>query len=188
MRRVTKTPEDGTAGGFDTILDNPNLFGGPFSYWTRQGLNLASTTVFLKQRGSLIPNLRSAKFEGQSNFVNPGIMIAGVGADIELTTENRLFLNCNYIRFAETAVLNQVLFDNKIDNEVGWDLSIGLISRPLLTDNLVIQAGLGIFVPTQGYEDIYGQNEAKVATYDQNDGRDYEDILYSAFIQLSLVY
>jgi hypothetical protein len=115
-------------------------------------------------------------------------MIAGVGADIELTTENRLFLNCNYIRFAETAVLNQVLFDNKIDNEVGWDLSIGLISRPLLTDNLVIQAGLGIFVPTQGYEDIYGQNEAKVATYDQNDGRDYEDILYSAFIQLSLVY
>jgi hypothetical protein len=181
-------PEDGTAGGFDTILDNPNLIGGPFSYWTRQGLNLASTTVFLKQRGSLIPNLRSAKFEGQSNFVNPGIMIAGVGADIELTTENRLFLNCNYIRFAETAVLNQVLFDNKIDNEVGWDLSIGLISRPLLTDNLVIQAGLGIFVPTQGYEDIYGQNEAKVATYDQNDGRDYEDILYSAFIQLSLVY
>ena len=29
-----------TATGFDTILDNPNFTGGPFSYWTRQGFNL----------------------------------------------------------------------------------------------------------------------------------------------------
>lgn len=180
-------PEDGTAEGFDSILDNPNLIGGPFSYWVRQGFNLGSTSVLLKQRNSLIPNLRSAKFEGQSNFINPGVMIAGVGADIELTTENRLFLNCNYIRFADTAVLNRVLFDNKIDNEVGWDLSIGLISRPLLTDNIVIQAGLGVFIPTQGYEDIYGTNDEPVPTYDQGQS-DYQSILYSAFIQLSLVY
>ncbi len=30
-------PTSGTATGFDTILDNPNFIGGPFSYYARQG-------------------------------------------------------------------------------------------------------------------------------------------------------
>ena len=37
--------DDGTAKGFDTILDNPNFVGGPFSYYVRQGFGLAGTAV-----------------------------------------------------------------------------------------------------------------------------------------------
>ena len=29
--------------GFDAILDNPNIAGGPFSFWNRQGIRLAQT-------------------------------------------------------------------------------------------------------------------------------------------------
>ena len=64
---------DGTAHGFDTIVDNPNFTGGPFSFWARQGFNLGGTMVNLKQRNSLVPDLRTSKTEGQANFVNPGV-------------------------------------------------------------------------------------------------------------------
>ncbi|MEO0452580.1 MAG: hypothetical protein AAFY98_00405 [Verrucomicrobiota bacterium] len=182
-------PEDGVAEGFDSIIDNPFLIGGPFSYWVRQGLGLPGTGVALKQRNSLIPNFRAPnKFEGQSNFVNPGVMIFGVGTDIELTSETRLFFNANYIRFVETNPLKQVLFDNKIDHEVGYDLSAGIIARPLLNDTFVINAGIGLLIPGQGFEDIYGFNEAPVETFDSGDGKDFEEVLYSAFIQCILTW
>ncbi len=40
---------DGKGTGFDTILDNPNFTGGPFSFWSRQGFNLGGTAVNLKE-------------------------------------------------------------------------------------------------------------------------------------------
>ncbi len=181
-------PNDGQANGFDSVLDNPNLIGGPFSYWVRQGFNLGGTSARLKQRNSLIPNLRSSKFEGQSNFVNPGVMIVGLGTDIELTTETRLFFNANYIRLVETAGLKQTLFTDEINNELGYDISLGIIARPLLNDNVVITAGIGVFLPAKGYQDIYGQNAEKVPTYDGNDVVEYENLLYSGFVQLTLAW
>ena len=50
---------DGTARGFDSVVDNPNFTGGPFSYWTRQGFNLGGTLVNLKTPSSLVPDLRT---------------------------------------------------------------------------------------------------------------------------------
>jgi len=52
---------DGEANGFDTIVDNPNFTGGPFSWYVHQGFNLAGTAVSLKQRNSLVPDLRTSK-------------------------------------------------------------------------------------------------------------------------------
>ena len=34
-----------------------------------------------KQPESLVPDFRSSKTEGQSNFVNPGVVIVGYGMD-----------------------------------------------------------------------------------------------------------
>src|SRR6185503_5703917 len=80
-----KDPTDEKAGGFDSILDDPNFAGGQFSYWNRQGIRLVSTEVGLVQPNSLLPTLRSSKTEGQANFVNPGIWIYNVGVDAEVT-------------------------------------------------------------------------------------------------------
>ena len=51
-------------------------------------------------------DLRSSKDEGQSNFINPGLFLAGVGADMDLTPELRLSTNFNYLSIADTATLD----------------------------------------------------------------------------------
>ena len=119
-------PNDRTARGFDTILDNPFFIGGPFSWYVHQGFNLSGTAVNLKQRDSLVPNLRTSKTEGQSNFANPGVYIAGLGADAEVTPKLRAFASLNYIWLAETKPIEVALMSNKVSNELGLDASLGL--------------------------------------------------------------
>lgn len=181
--------EDGRATGFDSILDNPNFTGGPFSYYARQGFNLGGTAVGLKHRNSLVPDLRSSKAEGQANFVNPGVIIAGLGAEIELTPKLRSFLNANYVRLAESDPIRTALLTNKADEELGWDLSLGFQYRPLLTDNIIISAGFGAFLPGQGYKDVYKTNPDPVPGFNSpgRAGR-VDDFLYSGLLVLTFTY
>jgi len=181
--------EDGTARGFDTIVDNPNFTGGPFSYWARQGFNLGGTLVNLKQRGSLVPNLRTSKTEGQANFVNPGVLIFGLGAEMEVTPKLRSFINGNYIRLAETDSIKTALLTSRADNEVGWDLSVGLQYRPLLTDNIIISAGFGTLIPGRGFKDIYQTSTQPVTNFDPPDRRGrVDDFLYSGVLAITFTY
>ena len=181
--------DDGTAKGFDTILDNPNFVGGPFSYYVRQGFGLAGTAVGLKQGGSLVPNLRTSKAQGQANFVNPGVYLWGLGTDIDVTPKLKAFVNANYIRFAETDPLCTVLLTDKIDREIGWDLSLGVQYRPFLTDNVILSAGWGVLLPGRGYRDIYRRSTDPVAGLEPtaNAGK-VDSFLYSGLVALTLTY
>jgi hypothetical protein len=76
-------PNNHHATGFDTILDNPNFAGTEFSYFMRQNIPLFG--VNLKQRLSIVPDLRSSKIQGQSNFVNPGLELYNIGFDVDVT-------------------------------------------------------------------------------------------------------
>ncbi len=147
-------PNDDKARGFDYIFDDPNVIGGPFSFWNRQGIRLTGTLVELVAPGSIIPDLRSSKIEGQANFVNPGIIILNGGLDMELTPKWKAVFNGSYLRFHATEILQQVLFQSEIDKEIGFDVSAGLIWRPWLNDNAIIQAGISIFIPGKGFEDL----------------------------------
>jgi hypothetical protein len=181
--------EDGTAHGFDTILENPNFTGGPFSYWARQGFNLGGTLVNLKPRGSLVPNLRTSKTQGQANFVNPGVFISGLGAEIEITPQLRSFLNANYIRLAETDPIKTALLTDKVDQEIGWDLSLGVQYRPWLTDNVIISAGFAALIPGSGFKDIYQTSTDPVPNFERTDRRGrVDDFLYSALLAVTLTY
>jgi hypothetical protein len=181
--------EDGTATGFDTIFDNPNFTGGPFSYWVRQGFNLAGTAVNIKQRNSLVPNLRTSKAQGQANFVNPGVFIYSLGTEIDTTPKLRTFLNANYIRLAETDAIQTALLTDKIRPEIGWDLSIGWQYRPFLTDNVIASAGFGVLLPGDGFRDIYRRNTSPVPGYNSRDrSGEVDDFLYSAVMALTLTY
>ncbi|HEX7655166.1 MAG TPA: hypothetical protein VF607_16780, partial [Verrucomicrobiae bacterium] len=180
---------DGTAHGFDTIVDNPNFTGGPFSYWTRQGFNLGGTLVNLKTPSSLVPNLRSSKTEGQANFVNPGVFIVGVGAEFDVTPKLRSFVNANYIRFANTEAIKTALLTDKVDGEVGWDLSLGFQYRPLLTDNIIVSAGFGVLLPGTGFKDIYKTSTDPVPGFDRTDRTGaVDDFLYSGLIAVTFTY
>ena len=183
-----KNPTDGKATGFDTIVDNPNFTGGPFSWYVHQGVGLAGTSVNLKQPDSLVPDLRTSKTEGQANFVNPGLFLGGVGTEIEVTPRLRNFMNANFIRFMDTEPIKQALFTDKVDHELGWDLSTGFQYRPLLTDNIIISAGFGVLLPLRGYKDIYQSNPNPVPGYPGPAAARVDDFLYNAVVAVTFTY
>src|SRR5437762_396823 len=160
----------------------------PFSFFVHQGFNLGGTSVNFKQRDSLVIDLRTSKSEGQSNFVNPGTIILGYGNDADITPKLKAFLNVNYIWMAETAVIRDVLFTNRTSNEIGLDCSLGIQYRPLLTNNIIITAGVGFLVPGQGYKDIYRANTNPVFGYPGPSAGKVDDFLYSGILTLTLTY
>jgi len=151
-------PTDSTARGFDAILDNTSFVGGKFSFWNSQAIRLTQTGVALVEPRSIIPSLRSSKIQGQANFVNPGITIYNAGIDMDTTPKLRTFLNYNYIRFNRTEPLELVLFQPGIRHEVGHDLGIGFIYRPLLNENIVVVGGASGLRPGTGFTNIFSSN------------------------------
>ena len=159
-----KNPRDGTARGFDAIIDDSNFAGGFFSFWNREGIRLAGSGVGLVSEDSLIPSLRSSKTEGQANFVNPGLFLYNAGADVDITPKMRGFVNLNLIRFQYTAPLELLLFQRPIHAGVGADSGIGISYRPPLSENIILTGVVNGLVPFQGFRDIYtGQTLFSVA-------------------------
>ena len=148
-------PRNGQARGFDAIEDFPEFAGGIFSLWNREGIRLTGAGVNLTSPDSLLPSLRSDKDEGQANFVNPGIFLANLGMDFDLTPKLRGFVNANYLRFEDTQSLELLLFQSPIHHTIGVDSSLGVRYRPPLTENISITAGAAALVPGQGLRDIY---------------------------------
>lgn len=166
-----RNPTDGTARGFDSILDNVNFAGSGFSFFNRQGIGLTQTGINLTNRSSLLNDFRSSKTQGQAQFVNPGVIVTNAGLDAELTPKLKAILNFNYLWFAATEPLQYVLHQPKVRSTIGADYSVGLIYRPLLTQNIVLSGGLAYFTPGNGFKDI------------QDGGS-----LYSAFFSATLTF
>lgn len=165
---------DGVAQGFDTILDNPNFAGGEFSYWQRQQIKLFG--VNLVQRMSLVPDLRSSKFQGQTNFVNPGLYLLNFGMDADLTPKLKAIGNVNLLWFDQTEVLEQFVFQSDIANFIGTDISLGAEWRPLLSNNIVVVGGASCLVPGDGFQDLYDPFVGEVGT------------LFAGFLEVQLAY
>jgi hypothetical protein len=174
---------DHNAEGFDSILDNPNFAGGEFSYWQRQNLQLFG--VGLVQRQSLVPDLRSSKNQGQSNFVNPGLILFNLGMDFEITPKLRAITNANYLLFDRTEVLETFTFQDDISHRIGTDLSLGLEYRPLLNDNIVFEGGFASLIPSGGLRDLYGEYDPFVA---KKSAQPELDNLYSMFAKMAFVF
>jgi hypothetical protein len=148
-------PRDRRARGFDSILDLPNFAGGLFSFWDREAIRLTGSGVLLTAPGSLLPNLRASKDEGQAEFVNPGIFIANAGADFDITPKLRGFANVNFLRFERTEPLEFLLFQSPIHHTIGTDAGVGVEYRPPLSENIVLTGGAAALQPGQGFKDIY---------------------------------
>lgn len=162
--------DDDLATGFDSIFEAPNFAGGTFSFWNRQAIKLQG--VNLTNRNSHLPDLRSSKTQGQLNFVNPGLFLWNAGADVEVLPELKAVINLNLTRFQYTETLESFTQQDSIRKELGLDLGLGLIGRPLLNNNVVFTLGTSAFFPGSGFQDLYEDRET----------------LYSLFAQLSLTY
>jgi hypothetical protein len=163
-------PTDDVGRGFDAIVDQPVFAGGPFSFWNSQPIRIFG--VGLVQKQSLLPSLRSSKFEGQSSFVNPGLWLFNAGYDADLTPEIRVIANVNYLRFAYTASLDYFLHQPSIANDIGIDYGLGLVYRPLFSNNIILSAGVSALTPLEGFEAIYESSQT----------------LMSGFVSLVLTY
>jgi class III cytochrome C family protein len=177
-----KKPFDDSATGFDAIVDIPEFAGGKFSFWNSQGIRLLNTGVGLKSGESLLPSLRSSKFEGQTNFVNPGIFLYNLGLEAELTPKLRGIATLNYMHFHHTESMEEVLFQPNIRRAIGFDYGVGVLYRPFLTENWIIQGGFSSLIPGAGFRDIYTSNCSG-----QGCGQSSK-ILFSSFIRLKFTY
>jgi hypothetical protein len=183
---------DGQANGFDGIVPNQQFAGGGFlgnpaladrglinnqfeaggiNFLNRETIPLTGTALTLFGPNSLIPAMRAGAFEGQANFVNPGILLFNAGFDAKITPKLRSSINVNYAKFNRTEVLQAVLFQGHIRHAIGLDSGLGLQYRPLLSENLVITTGFGTLAPGGGFEDIYTRR-----------------LLFSGFLNVRLVF
>jgi hypothetical protein len=150
------SPYGKTETGFDAVFENPQFAGGDTSYWISQAVPLiGGGGVALTGPNSILNALRSSKDEGQSNFANPGIGLAGLGADADLLPVLRVSLNLNDLYFAQTQVLEAARDAAGIDRHIGEEASLSAIYRPLDTQNIVLRAAYAHLFPGQGFRDLF---------------------------------
>jgi hypothetical protein len=167
-------PFDDKANGFDAIFENPQFAGADTSFVIRQNVPLiGGGGIALMGRNGIIPSLRPSKEQGQSNFINPGIQMIGVGADADLLPVLRLSVNWNYFQFDTTAILEAARQQGPIDEALGHDVSVALIYRPFMTQNVVMRLSAASLLGEDGFDDLYG-NEA--------------DTPYSVLANITLMY
>jgi hypothetical protein len=166
-------PYDDKSTGFDAILENPLIAGADTSFWIRQAIPLiGGGRIALSGQNGVLNSLRPNKFQGQSNFTNPGIVLFGLGADLDITPQIRASLNVNQLFFAETAVLEAARNQSDLRRRIGADLSMSITYRPFTSQNIVLRLAGSMLVPQKGYKDLFGS----------------EDIPYSVFANLILAY
>jgi hypothetical protein len=150
-------PYDDTEGGFDAIFENPIFAGADTSYWIRQTIPFAGggRAIAVNGRNGILNSLRSSKEQGQSNFNNPGLILAGVGADFDLTPQFRLSANANHLWFENTATLQVLRNEGSIPREIGFDLSAAAIWRPKATQNIVFRLSAATLVAGDGFQNLF---------------------------------
>ncbi|MGX7951568.1 hypothetical protein ACWPM1_03285 [Tsuneonella sp. HG249] len=150
-------PYDDTESGYDAVFENPIFAGADTSYWIRQSIPFAGggRAVSVNNRNGVLASLRSSKEEGQSNFNNPGTMLAGAGADFDLTPELRLSTNANHLWFENTSSLEALRNEGSVPKAIGWDLSAAAIWRPKATQNIVARLSAAALLPGAGFKDLF---------------------------------
>lgn len=152
-------PYDDKSTAFDAIFENPLIAGADSSFWIRQAVPLiGGGRVTLSGQYGILNSLRSNKGQGQSNFTNPGLILAGLGSDFEVTPKLRAAVNIHQLWFETTEVLEAARNHGGISNDIGLDLSLALIYRPLTSQNIVIRASASALIPGGGYERLYGDD------------------------------
>jgi len=160
-------PFDNQETGFDAIFENPIFAGADTSYWIRQSIPFAGggRAVSINGRNGILNSLRSSKEEGQSNFNNPGTILAGAGADFDLTPKLRVSGNLNHLWFHKTAILETLRNEGSISTDIGWDASVAAIYRPKFTQNLVLRASAALLQPGDGFRDLFANSDGDKRYY-----------------------
>ena len=155
-----RKPFDDRSTGFSAIFENPIFAGADTSYWIRQNIPLiGGGEVALTERNGLIPDLRTSREHGQSNFDNPGLELIGLGGDFDLAPKHRLSANLNELWFDNTKTLELARNQRPIGKRIGTDASVAYIWRPFMTQNIVIRLSAAALIPGEGLKNLYGSSD-----------------------------
>jgi hypothetical protein len=173
-------PQDGHATGFDSIFENPQFAGSDASYFIRQSLPyIGGGIVGLNQPNGVLADIRSSKLEGQSNFINSGLILAGIGTDTDILPELRMSTNFNFLRAVDVQPLQFLRHQGNITNNLGYDLSVAFTYRPLDTQNIIFRVSGAALIPTNGLKAIYRTDPGLFSG---------PNFLYAAMINMILTY
>lgn len=157
-----KNAYDNRSTGFDAIFENPIFAGADTSYWISQGIPLiGGGGVALVQPNGMLPDLRTSKELGQSNFDNPGLRLIGIGGDFDFTPASRVSANLNQLWFDNTATLEAARQQANIGRSIGTDASVAWIYRPFFTQNLVFRLSGAVLRPGSGFKSLYGTDHSQ---------------------------
>jgi hypothetical protein len=170
-----RNPYDNQENGFDAIFENPIFAGADTSYWIRQSIPFAGggRAIGITGRNGVLNSLRSSKEQGQSNFNNPGTMLAGVGFDADIKPNLRISGNLNELWFQNTSNLQVLRSEGSIPRNIGTDASLAAIFRPFAVQNLVFRLSGAVLQPGKGFKDLF--------TSSRRDSRFYS-VLFNAVI------
>jgi hypothetical protein len=152
-------PYDDKSTGYDAILENPLIAGADSSFWIRQAVPLiGGGRVTLSGQNGILNSMRPNKGQGQSNFTNPGLMLLGAGADFDITPKLRASVNVNQLWFDKTEVLEVARNHGNIPKDIGQDISLAVIYRPLTSQNVILRVSASALIPGGGYERLFGDD------------------------------
>jgi len=154
---------DDTARGFDGIFEFPAFAGGEASFFNRQEIRLGG--VGFTQRLSPYVDLSSSKLEGQSNYVNPGLILIGAALDAELAPKWKANIGGSYLRLADTDTLEIFLESEDIPQELGWELFLATQYRPLLNNNIIVNVGVSPFFPGPAFRKVFETGSVQYSVF-----------------------
>jgi hypothetical protein len=149
-------PFDRHSGGFDGINQTAIFAGTDSTFFLHQRLPLVLDAIDLKERDSLFPSLRSTTDTGESNYTNPGLELAGLGADFDLSPALRVSFDASHLMFADTATLNAILGRTNVPRNIGTDLSVDGFYRPLASQNIIARLSMGKLLADPGARSLVG--------------------------------
>jgi hypothetical protein len=165
-------PFDNKAGGFDAIFENPQFAGAETSYWIRQSVPfVGGGGVSLSGRNGVLNSLRSSKDQGQSNFLNPGTVLLGGGADFDVLPELRLSANINHLAFANRSSIELLRNQQLSSNSIGWDMSVAAIYRPTFIQNIVFRASAATLFGGGAFKQLF--------LVDGSNGQQFYSVLFN---------
>lgn len=151
-----KDPFDNKARGFDAVFQNPQFAGAETSFWIRQPVPLiGGGGVALSERNGLLINLKPSKEHGQSNFINPGTVLLGAGADFDLWPEFRISANVNHLSMVSTEVVETLRNQPLSSKSIGWDVSVATIYRPTFIQNVVLRTSGAMLIGGGGFKELF---------------------------------
>jgi hypothetical protein len=121
--------------------------------------------VNINGRNGLLTNLRSSGNQGQSNFINPGTVLVGVGGDFDITPKLRVSANVNQLWFANTSTLQVLRNEGTIPRSIGTDASVSAIYRPKASQNIIFRLSGAVLQAGSGFKDLFASTGRKTRFY-----------------------